>query len=274
MEQNRKTVGFVILTWNSEKYIRDCVLSINNLNGFEKIISICDNGSTDQTISILDEFKNLIITRFDYNKGTTVSRNAAIKALPKCDYICVLDSDTQILDNDGFLSMISELESNERIGIIGPELISPNGELQYSGRNIPTRREKMYKASRIKFLVNKGRKMEHVDYDTKKNIFCVGYLMSACWLFKSELINKIGYLDEKIFYAPEDVEFCMRTWANNLLVVYYRNCKVIHHWQRISRRKMFSKHNFEHIKGLRYIRKKYDFKLIRTKVKQDEIDSL
>lgn len=52
------------------------------------------------------------------------------------------------------------------------------------------------------------------------NIFKVGYLMSACWVMRTELIDKIGLLDENIFYAPEDVEFCLRAWVNGYNVLY------------------------------------------------------
>ena len=87
----------------------------------------------------------------------------------------------------------------------------------------------------------------------------VGYLMSACWLIRRECIEDIGLLDENIFYAPEDVEYCIRAWKKGWHVLYDGRCSIIHEWQRLSRKKLISKHNWEHIKGLMYLFNKYGF---------------
>ena len=48
-----KKISFVILTWNSDKYITNCIESINTICNFCTQITIVDNGSTDNTIKIL-----------------------------------------------------------------------------------------------------------------------------------------------------------------------------------------------------------------------------
>lgn len=261
-------IAFIILTWNSEKYIYTCIKSILNLN-FEKIyISIVDNGSKDKTIDIINSFKisnkNVImkLVKLEKNLGTTVSRNIAIESIKKdVDYLCILDSDTEI-NQKSIEHMINLLKIDRKNGIIGPKMISRDGYIQPSGRNIPTLTIKFLKALPFDYLQKKGESLEEIDknkmlYDN--NIFKVGYLMSACWVMRTELIDKIGLLDENIFYAPEDVEFCLRAWVNGYNVLYDKNVEIIHEWQRISRKKILSKHNWEHIKGLIYLFIKYKY---------------
>ena len=48
-----KKISFVILTWNSDKYITNCIESINTICNFCTQITIVDNGLTDNTIKIL-----------------------------------------------------------------------------------------------------------------------------------------------------------------------------------------------------------------------------
>ena len=72
-----------------------------------------------------------------------------------------------------------------------------------------------------------------------------------------DLMNKIGLLDEKIFYSPEDVEYCVRTWKAGFRVIYKPRARIIHATQRISKKKLISRHNWEHIKGLIYFFNKY-----------------
>lgn len=282
MEQNNivvddvkiPTIGFVILTWNSENYISECLDSLLKIRNYKIYISIFDNESTDNTKAILDSYatkENFFIKKNDKNLGTTISRNQALKQLPKTDYIVILDSDTIISDYSGLDKAIEILNNDETIGIIGPKLIDDKGVMQYSGRNIPTIKEKFLKAITHK----NGKKisnLEHVDYEEKGDLFCVGYLMSAAWIMRRDFFEKNGYLDEKIFYAPEDVEYCVRAWINGYKVCYYKKFFIIHYWQRISKKKFFSKHNFEHIKGLIYFFHKYNKKtlnMIKMKVEND-----
>ena len=50
-------IGFVILTWNSERYIRTCIESIFSLSDLHVIICVVDNGSSDQTTQILEDLR-------------------------------------------------------------------------------------------------------------------------------------------------------------------------------------------------------------------------
>ena len=45
--------------------------------------------------------------------------------------------------------------------------------------------------------------------------------ISCCWFMRREVIERVGPLDELIFYAPEDVDYCLRAWKSGLAVVYY-----------------------------------------------------
>ena len=259
-------IAFVILTWNSEKYIKKCLNSIINLSFDEIRIVIIDNGSSDNTVNLIKDINinnenyYLDLIKLDSNLGTTISRNIGIKKIQdKVDYLCILDSDT-IVNQIAINHMIEVLNENEQNGIIGPVMKTSEGRIQLSGRKIPTLTTKILKILPFKFAKKKGELLEVVDIKyNNNNIFKVGYLMSACWLMKIKLVKEIGRLDENIFYAPEDVEFCMRAWLYGYNVVYDKNVEIIHEWQRISRKKLFSKHNWEHIKGLIYLYFKYKF---------------
>ena len=246
-----KSIGFVILTWNSEKYIQECLVSIINFKNIKTKIVVVDNGSTDKTVNILDKYANIItIIKLTKNLGTTKSRNIGIKELDgNYDYLCILDSDT-IINENAFISMINVLENNDNLGIIAPDLRDYNGISQSNGRPIPSFISKLSKA--LPFNKNK------IDtYDYSYNFYYVGYLMSACWLITKEAFLNIGYLDEKLFYAPEDIEYCMRAWSKGYYVAYLKTSNITHLWQRLSRKKIFSKHNWEHLKGLLYFSLKY-----------------
>lgn len=257
-----KSIGFVILTWNSEKCIKECLKSIASLDSTvlsEKVI-VVDNGSTDRTLEIVRSFignSNFAVDAIslDKNYGTTSSRNKGIKQFlvdPNIEYICILDSDT-VVNTEALLRLADVVENDMGCAIVGPKMKDKNGIYQTSGRNIPTMTEKLFKVLPIKSLNKKGQTMEASVRIDASGIVEVGYLLSACWMVRKEIFNTVGLLDEKIFYAPEDVEFCIRCHKTGYTIKYCRDAEIIHEWQRLSRKKLFSKHNFEHIKGLAYM---------------------
>ncbi len=271
----KNRIGFVILTWNSEGVIENCLQSIFNLKNIKHEVVIVDNGSSDSTCEIVKKYislypENIKIIMYSENKGTTVSRNNGIKAFnnEQLDYYCILDSDT-IINEYAFNMLIAELKNHNDYGIIGPKLITSSGIEQMSARAFPTLLEKIYKATPIKALQIKGENMEiQVPPKIWENSYPVDYLMSACWLIKKEVIEKVGLLDEKIFYAPEDAEYCIRVWKKGYKVAYCPNVSIIHEWQRLSKKKLISKINWEHLKGLVYMFKKHKFLFSTSKLKR------
>lgn len=259
------SVGFVILTWNSEKYISECLNSLIALcgNWISGNIVVIDNGSSDDTVQRINQVFRIDrddvehkLFQLEKNYGTTISRNIGIRYLLECqkkpNYICVLDSDT-VVNELAIDNLISVLESDPSCGIVGPRMHDANMVYQRSGRQIPTLSEKMLKVLPVKSLQAKGTAQETTIPEDGTGSVDVGYLMSACWMMRSDLFAQVGLLDEKIFYAPEDVDFCIRVWKAGMRVQYCYDADILHHWQRLSRKKLFSKHNYEHLKGLVYL---------------------
>lgn len=257
-------IMFVILTWNSEKYIDRCLKSIAALHGYDRTIYLVDNGSTDQTLEIIEQWKQqvdanakIVLIENQTNWGTTRSRNAALMQMDATvDWICILDSDTEI-NQSAIDVLVHELSNHIDYGIVGPKLRSEDGSVQDSGRNIPNLPIKLLKAIPFKAIQRIGEWMELPPNRSETSPYEVGYLMSACWLMRREVIEHIGLLDEKIFYAPEDVEYCIRVWKSGYKVMYCPQAEIFHAWQRISRKKLVSKVNWEHMKGLAYMFSKY-----------------
>lgn len=248
----KATVSFVILTWNSEKYIRKCLSSVMSLENIEKEVFVVENGSTDSTKEILKEFGDIKTIFLDKNIGTTRSRNMAIAQRNKeYEFLCVLDSDT-VVNEEAFERMIDILRSDDSFGLIGPKMKNASGEYQITAKKFPTALIKLFKACPVKGIHNKGAELERYDFDESKPFHVVDHVISACWLVKNTAVEKVGMLDEKIYYAPEDNDYCMRMWKNGYKVVYSPKCEIIHDTQRISKKKLFSYINFTHIVGLVY----------------------
>ncbi len=259
------SVGFVILTWNSMNVIDKCIQSILRMKRIVSRIIVVDNASADDTLAVIEKYisseqntgnSTCSVIKLQKNLGTTVSRNVGInyllKEYPDITYMCILDSDTEI-NEESMLKMIDVLSADPNCGIIGPRMHDLQMKYQTSGRSIPTFSEKFLKVLPIKKLAEIGERMQGIIPAEGSGSVSVGYLMSACWFMRTEVMQHIGLLDEKIFYAPEDVDYCIRCWKAGYSVKYCYDADILHHWQRLSRKKLLSKHNYEHIKGLIYL---------------------
>lgn len=136
-------------------------------------------------------------------------------------------------------------------------MINEKGEKQIPFRKFPNWKIKLLKACPIKTISQKGEQLERYDYSKITDEFECDYLISACWMMRFTTYEKLGGLDEKIFYAPEDVEYCMRARESGLDIVHLRNAQIIHFYQRISKKKLISKANFTHLIGIYYVLHKY-----------------
>lgn len=268
-----RKIAFVVITWNSEKYIEGCLESVLSLEGLCLEIQVVDNGSTDDTLCILRRMsaanQKLRVTELSENVGTTKSRNIALRNLSdEATYVCILDSDT-VVSRDAFEAMLSKLEEDSSIGVIGPSMYSTEGELQLSGRNLPTLLLKMGKAFPFGFISDRAASAEMPKAPIVNNLQDVGYLLSACWLIPLSALKKVGEFDEHIFYAPEDVDWCVRCHDTGLRVCYCPEARITHAYQRIGHKKLISRVNIEHVKGLAYYFKKHHY-VFRAPIWQSE----
>lgn len=274
---NKPVVAFVVLSWNSQHYISNCLDAVLCCNSITPLVLVVDNGSTDETSAILQQYEadhsEIICTFLPENFGTTISRNLALKNLPSdANYVCILDSDT-VINDQALATMIQILEQNPDIGIVGPTMMNSAGATQLSGRNLPSLGIKLRKAAPLKGLQDEGAQMEVPNTPVVQDMQDVPYLLSACWLMPVSTIDTVGFLDENIFYAPEDVDYCLRVWQAGLRVVRCWNAQIVHEYQRLSHKKLFSKTNKEHLKGLVYYFKKHHYLFDSSKALNVKIGS-
>lgn len=263
-------ISFVILTWNSERHVEECLSSVLALGDLCLEVHVVDNGSTDGTAEVLRKLASadnrLRVKRLDANLGTTVSRNMALREISsRATHVCVLDSDT-VVNRSAFETLLGALNMHPEVGVVGPGMSSSSGEVQLSGRKLPSLGLKLRKAWPFGSVAQRAADEERPSSPVTDGLQDVGYLLSACWLLPVSSLQKVGLLDEAIFYAPEDVDWCLRCHEAGLRVCFCPDACITHEYQRLSHKKVISKTNLEHLKGLSHYFYKHGYLFRAPKV--------
>lgn len=111
---DKPLISVIIPAYNCEKYIRDCLSSLNDQTYRNLEIIFINDGSTDRTEKYLEDFQNAtdlrtkIITQ--ENRGAACARNRGV-ALSTGEYVSFVDSD-DILLSDYFETMLTTAKAN------------------------------------------------------------------------------------------------------------------------------------------------------------------
>ena len=88
-----KKVSVIIPLYNTEKHIKDCIVSVLSQTYQNIEIIVIDDGSTDSSLDIANKYKsNTVKIISQTNKGAAAARNAGLQ-IATGEYIQFLDAD-------------------------------------------------------------------------------------------------------------------------------------------------------------------------------------
>ena len=195
-------VSVIIVTWNAEKFIRDCLESVFLQQIDEIEVIIVDNGSTDSTLNILEDYLDRVkLIRNKINSGFCAANNQAFaKATGK--FIFTLNSDI-VLEPNYISQLMDCLASNPLVGMVQGKF------LRMDKQTIDCLGLKLGLFFRL-FNIAEGKK----DSARFSGIFKIFGPCAAAALYRKKLISDITYeeevFDPKFFFLVEDFDLAWR----------------------------------------------------------------
>lgn len=137
MNENR-LLSIIIPTYNSELYLKECLASISSLDIASYEIIIIDDGSQDETWSIIDAFnpdeKVFCKKLRQRHLGASVARNAGL-ARAEGEYILFLDSDDYV-NPDMLVKCLLSAKKNKSDFVTTPYFIFDENKKWTAKRNL------------------------------------------------------------------------------------------------------------------------------------------
>ena len=216
---NSKTglVSIIILNYNGEKYLEDCLESIFRETKCDFEIIVVDNNSPDKSgDKFSKKYQNCKFILNEKNEGVSEGLNVGIKN-SNGEYIVLLNNDLIVAPK--WLDYLFEAYEKNGSGLYQPKF------LKMSDRSIIDSAGNLINIFGFGFSREKGKK-DILKYNSIEEI---GFAAGTCMFTAKEIFDKVGYFDKKLFAYNEDLDLGWRARLLGYKSFYVPESIVYHH---------------------------------------------
>ncbi|MEQ1637912.1 MAG: glycosyltransferase family 2 protein [Methylococcales bacterium] len=207
-----KTVSVIIVSWNAREYLRDCLNSIDQTSASCVLeVIVVDNGSKDGSSEMVEEeFKNVTLIRAGGNLGFSRANNLAMK-IAKGSFFALVNSDV-IVHPKCMETLAVFLEQHNDVGLVGPQVIGGDGNLQRTRRKVPTVWNTVCRILALDRIFSDWQMFSGFEVPYRDHKKCSeAEVLSGCFLVaRKKAVDEIGGMDEQFFFYGEDIDWCKR----------------------------------------------------------------
>ena len=246
-------VSVVVVAHSVRNELERCLGSIRDFAEVAVQSILVDNASTDGTVPwVHASHPSVEVIQLPENIGMVARDHGLRRARGRLTMF--LDSDAALTPG-ALPAMVGALDRNPEWGLIGPRLVGDDGALQLSCRRFPPPLLPLMRRPPLSVLWEKSavvrrHLMMDIDHSLTRPVV---YVLGACQLFRTSLGRKVahemGPPSERIFFGPDDIEWCIRIRDAGGEIVYFPSATVIHSYRRQSRRRPFSRHSWRHLRA-------------------------
>jgi GT2 family glycosyltransferase len=211
-------VSVIIVNWNGEKFLEQCLAALMVQTVKPHEIILVDNASSDDSVKIVRRFPSVRLIALDRNTGFAQGNNLAIEAVSaESEWIALLNPDA--FAEPYWLEMLLEAaESNPGFDVFGSKLINAGDTSFLDGAG------DAYHVSGLVWRMGHGlRAPTLAEHDYEVFSPC-----AAAALYRRSVWQKAGGFDEDYFCYVEDVDLGFRLRLAGYRCLYVPNSVVYH----------------------------------------------
>lgn len=226
-----KDFSIIIVSFNTRDILCRCLDTLKTcIEDYDHEIIVVDNGSHDGTQKVLRKrYPEVDLIENDANLGFARAVNIGLKRAGG-RILGLINSDIIFIE-DVFRVLRKTFSKRPDIGLIGCRLLNEDLTIQKSAYwSYPGLLEEIIEygnlsdfARRFRFPIRYSLSLEEHHEDRE-----VAHLKGACLFFRRDIIEKIGYLDERFFMYREETDYCKRIHDAGYAVYFLASANVIH----------------------------------------------
>lgn len=217
-------VSVVIVNYKVKDLLLVCLESLERWRPAGLVLEtiVVDNDSRDGSVeAVARRFPAVRVIANPFNAGFPAANNQAFRTA-RGRYLFMLNPDTEFIE-DALGKLHERLERGEG-DLAAPMLLNTDRTRQLSVWRFPTVWTLFCETNYLRSMLgrkNYAEKSFDAPFEAES---CSG----AAILFRREVLDRIGALDETMFWI-EDVDFCRRAFDAGLKLVYLPGARLVHH---------------------------------------------
>ncbi len=206
-------LSIIIVTWNAKEVLLDClntierqVLSRRDEAALDVETLVVDNGSHDGSVeAVRAQYPWAQVIALPDNIGFAAGNNVGLQ---KCSgrHAVLLNSDTLVLP-DSLERCVRYLDANEAVGVVGPQLLNPDGSKQNCIHNFPSLVTETFPKSLLEMLLPQWFPSKRYSHAAPIEVDAV---LGACLFVRREVFESVGLMPEDYFFFLEETDWCWR----------------------------------------------------------------
>lgn len=248
-------LSVVIVSWNVRDLLRRCLGSVLASRGVTLEVIVVDNASSDGSAEMVRrDFPQVRLVANSENRGFPAANNQGI-TLSRGRYVLLLNPDTEVI-NDALATMVAFADGERDVGVVGPQLLNPDGTVQSSRRRFPTLTTAFFESTWLQPYAPRRLLQRYYVLDRPDDeVQDVDWVTGAALMARREAIDEAGLLDEGFFMYSEELDWCRRFRDAGWRVVYLPTARIIHHVGKSSEQVLPARHIHFQTSKVRYFRK-------------------
>ena len=234
-----------------------------------EVLLIDNTGSDGAADWVSRRFSHVHVVRNERPRSFAANMNTGMRMLRRGRYFVVFNPDIQCLPGL-FEECVRFMDTHPDVGLIGPQLLNPDGTVQPSCRRFATPLVTLIRGlgldSRFGERAFVGRSvrrylMSDSDHD---RVMDVDWVTGALMVARREALADVGGMDERYEGAyAEDADLCCQLWQAGWRVSYVPQAKAIHDHQRAGVRRPLSRMQLLQLTNTVRAYRKFGWKLTR-----------
>lgn len=201
-------LSIVIVNWNTEALLRDCLQSVLlRLGSLAAEVIVVDNASSDNSVAMLRaEFPAVKLIKTGWNLGFAGGNNVALQ-VARGRYVMLLNTDT-LVNGDVLPRAVAWMDKHPAVGVMGPRVLNADGTVQPSTSAFPSLKHLTMQTlglTRIHRL--DSYRMTGQDRTTEARVEVIS---GAAMFVRRAAMDEVGLLDEAFFFYGEETDWCFR----------------------------------------------------------------
>lgn len=201
------TVSIVTYKTNLEE-LSQCLQSLTS--ALVSCIYIIDNSNQPYMADFCRQYDKVVYIGSE-NVGYGAGHNQALRQVLDSGekYHLVLNSDVYF-DPEVLEFLVRYMEAHADVAQVQPNVVYPNGEMQYTCRLLPTPVNLIFRRFLPKTMVEKMNVRYQLKFHDHKSEMNVPYHQGSFMFFRIACFKQVGLFDERFFMYPEDIDITRR----------------------------------------------------------------